>query len=389
MTPDDRPPRRGILHRVVYHQPMPRACRPATDGEGSRGVQATTKDSWRSLATATPAAGSFVLLLSVADLTTAVPVAGSIFVVTAMVINWFIPRAKTRKMHLEDVRQGFWLVQRRRGPTITVAEVIVSSRDNTRTAEPIKLALRDGEDVGGKPEDSVWIAELRDPYKRWRPPRTDPPTALRDLSMVKRLLNEVHDARPHGDVCSCASNRRSLTEWATRHGWTDPAVLLDYAIGLGMLREQDGEIDLTPAGHVFLDDRTTPNRPPESAANQSRGGITINDSPGLTVFQGWSTWSQTGYLPPMSDDERIVRKLLDKIADNHKTLEQDLPDPHIGQVSVQTQVLNDAISSGDLHTSKVKKALDALLDIARQLPSGIISGTIVEVIKEAIKHFFG
>lgn len=387
VTPDRRPPGHSLVQRILHYQSIPYACEPATRVNDRQKVLATTKDSWRSMTTIAPAAGSFLLLLPVAELTTTIPTVGAVFVLTAMVENWFIPHAEAREIPLEDVRQGFWFVKRQ-GSTITVAQVIVAIRNDTG----IKLALRDGNAYSGVLEEKVWIAELRDPYKRWRRrrPLTTTHSVPRDLNVVKKIVTAVVALRQHGDVCTCATDRTVLAKWAEQEGLADLGALLGGAIIFGLLQEQDGKIQPTDAGRVLLEAPGTRDRVPEPPAAPPHN-VWIANPASSVIILGAPTQSQFSTGPNSGqelnvglNDERKVLDLLNAIADNQHLLWQKLSALDVGEIGGMTAVLSEAISNGELHTAKAKQALRTLRDICRELIPGVISSAVWEGLKDLL-----
>lgn len=329
MTPDMRRRRRSVVQRVVTYRSIIRARDAATEAEAGRTLLVMTRDSWQRLAVV-PSVGSIPLLLPAAELTTAVPIASGIMMVTALTANWFLPRAEIGKIKLKDIKPDYWFVLRRGPTTITVTEVIASI--HPYPASQVTLALRTGWTRYGQPDEEVEIADLKDPFQRWRRPRRAFAES-RDLSAIQQIVTlvEAHQA----------PRREELTDLATKEGVNHPDANIDGAIVVGFIREEYNQLRPTPAGHAWLTGTT--------------------------------------------QDKQNVRKFLDAIGANVEVLRRQLPEIEIQQVEAQIKFLNAKVSSGQLHTSEAKRALGKVLKIAGHL----ILGASGNALYEALAHFAG
>jgi hypothetical protein len=383
MAPGRRARWRSLVHRILRYQSIRPACDPAIRVGGRRKFRAITRNSWWSIIIVGPAASSFSLLWAGAELTTVFPIAGGIYVLTAMITSWFIPYAAIKETCLADVQEGAWFVKRR-GGTAIVVQVSVISRDDGR----ITLSLLDGEEYPGDTTEKVGIAELRDPYRflRYRPvARFD----SLDREAEKYIIAAVHALRPHGARCTCPTAREEIVKWAGREGLDNLDVLLDSAFRWGLLEEQDGEIHVTGAGRKLLEVPATRVRVLEPPV-ESRHNVLIMNPVESIIVTGPSTYSQlaTGSnsaqdLKVRSSDEKKVLDLLHALADKQNLLSELLSAGDVGRIGGSTADLTEAIRDHNLRTPKVKRALRTLWEICQ---NPIISGVIGGAIWDGLKH---
>ena len=345
MTPDSRRPRRSGVQRVVAHRSIIRALDVTTEAEDGRTLRAMTRNSWQRLAVVPSVGvlfgsqlgasipqlgGSLPLLLPAAELTTAFPIASGIMMATALATNWFLPRVEIITIKLKEIKPDYWLVLRRGPIMITVTEVIASI--HSYAASQVTLALRTGFTRTGEPDDEVEIADLRDPFQRWRHHRAF--AESRDLSSVQKIITLLEAYRPG------PPDRRTLAVLAVEKGMNNPDTHIDGAIVVGFIREEYGWLRPTLAGHASL---------------------------GATR------------------DKQNVRDFLDAIEAKLEILRRQLYESEIQQVETQAKVLNTAIFNGQLHTPNAMRALRILLNIAGQL----LLGASGNALYEALAHFAG